>query len=525
MVGYGTTSRECVGATGDCTYDDFDQIFNVVLPLCIIDEESVIRRVNDSFCSFFEKTREEILFRRCSEVLSNGCRSKSNCVLEEALDGKALSPVEVEVLTANGNLRTCIVDGFPYVDRRGGRTGRMVGFTDITGRKQAETERARLEERLREVQKMESVGRLAGGVAHDFNNMLSVILGYTDILLESPSGGDEERSMIEEINKAGCRAQDLTRQLLAFSRRHALDRRVVDLNEIVRSNEKMLRQLTGERAVCQMYLSPVPARINADVLQILQVLMNLVVNARDAMRDGGKLLIETSRVTLDDESARKEGNLRPGAWALLLVSDTGQGMDQETKSFIFDPFFTTKEPGKGTGLGLSTVQGIVKQHGGYIVVESEPGHGTQFKVYLPRIEEDAAFRKLPSPLPGKVNGTETILLVDVEPMVRRLAGEILVPCGYKVIEAASPDEAIRLAEGYGGPLDLLLTDIVMPVMNGRELHRFLSMIRPGIRVLYMSGYAGDEEIDSCVTDDEGLFLDKPLTVDTLTRKVREVLDR
>ncbi len=386
------------------------------------------------------------------------------------------------------------------------------------------TERRRLEEQLRQSQKMEAVGRLAGGIAHDFNNLLTVVTGYSELLLAELPEGDPRRESAEEIRQAGSRAAALTQQLLAFSRRQVLAPRVLDLNAVVAGMERMLRRVIGEDVELTTALEPELWRARADPGQIEQVILNLVVNARDAMPRGGRLTIETANVELDEKFAGLYATIHPGPHVMLAVSDTGVGMDAELQSRLFEPFFTTKERGKGTGLGLSTVYGIVKQSGGSIWVYSEPGHGTTFKIYLPRCEEPLEEATVPDRPAAPAAGNETVLLVEDEPEVRRLVEKLLGLRGYRVLSAGSPADAIAIARRQEAPIDLLLTDVIMPGMNGRELARVLAGSRPRMRVLYMSGYTDAAISQQGILEPGTAFLSKPFTPDALARKVREVIE-
>ncbi len=388
------------------------------------------------------------------------------------------------------------------------------------------TERRALEQQLRQSQKMEAVGRLAGGIAHDFNNLLMVISGYSEFLLERLGAEPQFRGPAQEIASAAERATSLTRQLLAFSRKQMLAPRIVNLNDVATENLKMLTRMIGEDVDLVLVPGTSLWPVRADAGQIEQVIMNLAVNARDAMPSGGKLTIETSNVTLDEEYARFHGPLRPGDYVMVAISDTGAGMDAETQSHIFEPFFTTKGT-KGTGLGLSTVYGIVKQSGGYIWVYSEMGRGTTFKIYLPRVAsmgEPAAQLAAPIEVHKVEPGTETILLVEDEANLRYLARQYLEKQGYKVIEAADGAVAMQIAVAHEKVIHLLLTDVIMPGMNGRELAQRISEIRPNVKVLYMSGYTENVIGHNGMLDHGVTLLQKPFNLRDLRSKVREVLD-
>ena len=386
------------------------------------------------------------------------------------------------------------------------------------------TESRALEEQLRQAQKMEAVGRLAGGIAHDFNNLLTAILGYAQLAAARLKQEDPMRIELSEIEKAGQRAADLTRQLLAFSRKQVLQPRVLNLNEIVGDTDKMLRRLIGEDIEFTTSLKDRLGSVRADTGQIEQVLVNLAVNSRDAMPKGGKLTIETSEVELDESYSAFHFDVQPGPYVLLAVSDTGTGMDAKTLSHVFEPFFTTKEAGKGTGLGLSTVYGIVKQSGGHVAVYSEPGVGTTFKIYLPRVEglperASGSFKRA-----REAGGTETVLVVEDEEAVRRLVCRSLEAHGYKTVPAASASEALLACEKHAGEIHLMLTDVVMPHLSGRELAQRIAALRPRMKVLFMSGYTDNAIVHHGVLDAGMPFLQKPFTPRSVAQKVREVLD-
>ncbi len=384
------------------------------------------------------------------------------------------------------------------------------------------TEGRRLEEQLRQSQKMEAVGRLAGGVAHDFNNLLTAILGYCNLALDDLGPKDPSRRDLEEIRDAGERAATLTRQLLAFSRRQMLQPEPTDLNGLVQQTEKMLHRILGEDIELITALAPGLPEIMADPASIEQVIVSLAMNARDAMPSGGRLILETMVSELDDAYADSHATVLPGLYVMLAVTDSGEGMDAATRSRIFEPFFTTKPQGKGTGLGLATVYGIVKQTGGYIWVYSEPAHGTVFKVYLPLADAAYAAVAAPEPLPAS-RERETILLVEDEEAVRSLTAEVLSRQGFEVIDAQDGVEALRVAHSFAGPIHLLLTDIVMPHMNGRDLAEKLIAVRPDTKVLFMSGYT-DHAVVHRELSAGAPFLQKPFTPDALARKVRTLLD-
>ena len=388
------------------------------------------------------------------------------------------------------------------------------------------SERKQLQEQFLRAQKMEAIGQLAGGVAHDFNNLLTPILAYTQMALDKLAPGDPLRIKLNEIEKAGERAANLTRQLLAFSRRQIVKPQVINLNELILNMDKMLRRVIGEDLELITLCNPKLGPVKVDPGQIEQILMNLAVNARDAMQDGGKLIIKTANSDVDDEVMRQDAETTAGEYVVLTVSDTGTGIPDEVKAHIFDPFFTTKEVGKGTGLGLSTCYGIVEQNGGYIHVDSEPGEGATFKIYLPRIQGAVELGFSPSD-PGTLHrGGETVLLVEDDLSVKTAVAEMLSDSGYSVLEAANGVEAVGVAlDWVGKEIHLLLTDVVMPLMGGKELARRFRALHPGASVLYTSGYMNDAILRQGIIEHDTEFIQNPLTPAVLTRKIREVLDQ
>jgi two-component system, cell cycle sensor histidine kinase and response regulator CckA len=435
---------------------------------------------------------------------------------------KAVPLLEEQYLRLDGTAFDVEVTAAPLTFE--GRVGSIVFFRDITARKQAEEDRSSLQEQFHQAQKMESIGQLAGGVAHDFNNLLTVINGYSDLLLSTLKTGDPVRDKLAEIRKAGRTAAGLTQQLLAFSRRQVLDPRPLDLNDLVTDTQEMLQRLVGERIVLVTILAPSLGLVMADHVQTHQVLMNLVVNARDAMPAGGRLTIRTQNIEVNQGLAAECPGINPGPYVLLTVADTGAGIDSETRPHIFEPFFTTKGEGKGTGLGLSTVYGIVRQLGGGVLVESEVGKGTTFRIYIPQSGTEVPPAAVVPPASGTVRGSETVLVVEDQEEVRKMVVAALESRGYCVLEAARGGDALLLAEHHRGPIHLMVTDVVMPQMNGKELAERLKPLRPETKVLYVSGYGENLLADQGVLDPGVYYLPKPFTSRGLAAKVRTVLD-
>ncbi|HET8550096.1 MAG TPA: ATP-binding protein, partial [Bryobacteraceae bacterium] len=432
------------------------------------------------------------------------------------LEGIGVTNVELQRARKDGITVDVAVSTAPIRDWAGAVAGIMAAYVDLT-------ERKRMEQRLADAQKMEAVGRLAGGIAHDFNNLLTIITGYTQMLLDSSAPDDLAHEPTNEILLAAQRAAKLTNQLLTFSRRQVLQTQPVALDEQVVSMENLLRRTIGEHIHLRTHIAPGIPLVNANPGQIEQVIMNLAINARDAMPGGGTLTIEVGTAGSEDIQAWEAGVVQPGLYAMLAVHDSGHGIDRETLTRIFEPFFTTKEPGKGTGLGLATVYGIVKQHRGYIGVESEAGRDTVFRVYLPAAREiRPAVAQEEAAAPCR--GHETILVIEDESSLKRLVRGMLSAEGYTVLEAEAVEEALRLAETHKGPIHLLLSDVVMPGMGGPELARKLVALRPDLKVAFMSGYM-DHAVSREILADHGWFLEKPFTKAALLRLVRDVLDR
>jgi two-component system cell cycle sensor histidine kinase/response regulator CckA len=481
--------------------------------IAIADLTGATLEANDAYLGMFGYTREDFHAGRVhwGTMTPPEYRAVDQAAVESLQRTGVASPWEKEMLRKNGT-RVPVLLGVAMLEASATCITYVV---DLSKPRQ-------LEKQLRQAQKMEAVGQLAGGVAHDFNNLLTAILGYTELLEERLGEGTAGFEELEEIRKAGERAAGLTRQLLAFSRRQVLESRVLDLNAIVGDLEKMLRRLIGEDIDLVTTLDPSLSHLRADAGEVEQIIMNLVVNSRDAMPQGGKITIETANVELDEEYARNHISTRPGQYVMLAVSDTGIGMDAETQSHIFEPFFTTKGKDKGTGLGLSTVYGIVKQSGGWIWVYSEPSRGTTAKVYFPEVDENA------ETVPRRIEatsaaGSETILLAEDEAPVRKLARKALENLGYTVLEASRGEEALSIARSHAGPIHLVLTDVVMPEMGGADLASRVQELRPEARVLYMSGYTDDAIIRHKVLERGTHFLQKPFTPASLARKVREAL--
>jgi PAS domain S-box-containing protein len=482
--------------------------------IVIADLSGTTVEANDVYLHMLGYTRQELVEGkiRWDDITPPEYRDRDRLAVEELRRTGVSPPWEKELLRKDGS-RVPVLLGVAMLEASEGSC--IAYIVDLSKSRH-------LEDQLRQAQKIEAIGQLAGGIAHDFNNLLTAILGYSEMLEGQLADNAPLLSEVREIQKAGDRAASLTRQLLAFSRLQVLEPTVLDLNEIVRNFEKMWTRLISEDIDLVTALHPELGLVRADAGQLEQVIMNLVVNSRDAMPSGGKLTIETANVELDEAYARQHVSVRPGNYVMFAVSDTGVGMDATTQARIFEPFFTTKEMGKGTGLGLSTAYGIVKQSGGYVWVYSEPGKGSTFKVYLPRVEgvPAAAYPARPAAPP---RGDETILLVEDEELVRKLAHTLLEGLGYTVLEAPGGEHALEIARTHPGPIHLVLTDVVMPGMGGADLASRLHAARPGLRVLYMSGYTDDAIVRHKVLEPGTSFLQKPFTPAVLARKVREAL--
>ncbi len=492
--------------------------------IILLDKGGMILSYNQSFCRLFGFEKEEIEGKSINILYS----SKESFSYFERLayplaERNGSFRTEWYLIHKNGEEVPVEIIVTPIKSKEGFITGYVNIFRDISERKQMEKEKAYLEEQLRHSQKMEAIGRLAGGIAHDFNNLLTVIHGYCDISLFELPEGNPIRQNIEQIKATSKKASDLTRQLLTFSRRQSHNPIVLDLNAIVNNLEKMLRRIIGEDIELIKVLSENLGRVRADQSQIEQVILNLAVNARDAMSKGGKLIIETANIKLDETYCKTHLDINPGEYVLLSVTDTGMGMPPEVKEKIFEPFFTTKEKGKGTGLGLSIVYGIVKQSGGNIWVYSEPGKGTTFKIYFPRI--DQPFSEVQEREITEVSrGHETILVVEDDENVRVMVTRILTTLGYRVLNASDANEALGILRDKGGSIALVITDMIMPSMNGQELTDHLRQIHPHLKVLYMSGYTDITVHCQRILEDGVNFIQKPFTLDSLAKKVRDILD-
>lgn len=484
-----------------------------------VDLKGNLALVNDSLCEILGYARDDLIGKSYRDLMDVKNAKEIFKAYNEVFQSGISNPeFSYQVIRKDGTMRDVSVS----IALMRNSAGTPVGFSGIL---RDITERRHLEEQLRQAVKMEAIGRLAGGIAHDFNNLLTAIMGYSTMLgLEIPEEKSTRRKL-DQINRAAARAADMTRQLLAFSRKQVLEVSIVNFNELIIDIESMLRRLIGEDIELISQLGQDIGNVRADQAQLEQVVVNLSVNARDAMPKGGILTLETLDVFLDDSYCASHTDVKPGDYVLLCISDTGHGMTPETVAQAFDPFFTTKPKGVGTGLGLSTVYGIVKQHGGHVAVYSEVGRGTSFKIYLPRVHESLNAKHLEQRTEEKISGSETILLVEDEETVRDVAAEALESLGYCVLKAASPAEAARISANHTGSIHLLLTDVLLPQMDGKTLYESLAKNRSEMKVLYVSGYTENFIVHRGILDPEVSFLQKNFTVESLSRKVRMVIDQ
>jgi two-component system cell cycle sensor histidine kinase/response regulator CckA len=484
--------------------------------IAVLTPEGIVREMNQRWADIVGVPREELIGRHLRDFEKKGSELENSEAYDRMLVSDDAVSAPVKIATLDGS--SLVMEFSQSVIEVAGESLVLAIGRDVT-------EHRRLEEQLRQSQKLEVIGQLAGGVAHDFNNILTAILGFCELLLMDLGPDHAGRTDVFEIKSAGERAAALTRQLLAFSRKQILQANVLDINGVIKGMEPMLRRLLAANIDLVMSLPVEIGAIKIDPTQLEQIVVNLLVNAADAMPRGGKLTIETANVRLDEHYRGRHLPVTPGDYVMLAVSDTGVGMDGATSQRVFEPFFTTKEPGKGTGLGLATVYGIVKQSGGDIWVYSEPEHGSAFKIYLPQVTALVSARVKPFAVPEEVRrGSEVVLLVEDDEAVRRLARLILERAGYRVIEAGNPKQALLAAEHSGGRIDLLLSDLIMPESDGPPLFDRLRQMHPGARVLYISGYADDAVVRHGVIVEGTPFLQKPFTPLALSGKIREVLD-
>jgi two-component system cell cycle sensor histidine kinase/response regulator CckA len=513
---YAIERKRAESATRQCEERFHDLFENAKDILFTLDLEGRITSLNKSAEEVMGWSKNEALQKNIKSLVAPEHFGLCNQMMRRIVNEEPLQHFEISVLRKDG--RRAVLETSARLIRSNGKK------EGVQGTARDVTERRQLENMVRQSQKLEAIGRLSGGVAHDFNNLLCVISGHAEMLSERLGPANTAITNVTQIKKAADSAASLTRQLLAFSRKQVFHPQTLDLNVIVVETEKLLGRLIGEHIKFFTELDPALENVRVDPVQIEQVLVNLVLNARDAMPRGGKLTIETSNVDLEDQHESKRSLIPAGSYVMFAVTDTGCGMDEETQSRIFEPFYTTKELGKGTGLGLATVYGIVKQSGGFIWVYSEPGRGTTFKVYLPRVENPAT-----PPGPSKrqmeaCKGTETVLLVEDAGPLRALITEFLQDSGYAVLETENGNDAMRIASKFAGPIHLLLTDVVMPGMGGQQLADQLTRIRPEAKVLYMSGYPNDGIVHSGILAAGVVLLEKPFTREILLRRVRQVLD-
>ena len=490
---------------------------NLDMGVTLLDPDFNVVMTNAAQMRLFNGKSSGVIGRKCHEVFAELKSICPYCPARRAMAQGHAAEAEFDHIRSDGNHVNLRLRAFPTLNEKNQVSGCIEIMEDIT-------ERTRLEEQLRQAAQLEAIGRLAGGIAHDFNNLLTAMLGYSGMILQQMTKANPYRDKVFQINRAAERASELTRQLLAFSRKQVLSVKVLDINPIIADFEKILRRLLGADIELVTTLDPALDQALADPSQVEQILLNLAINARDAMPTGGKLTMTTANAILDKDYCQIHPDLQPGRYVTFSVSDNGVGMDPSTKANIFDPFFTTKEKGKGTGLGLSTVYGIVKQHRGHVSVTSQPGSGTTFKVYLPSASPRPDQIEMEEAVASFRRGNETILVVEDEEIVRNLTTESLELLGYSVHSAGHPEEAQRFCEEYPEPIHLLLTDVCLPAMDGTRLYSSLSSVRPDMKVVYVSGASQNDMAGQGALRSSGHFLQKPFTLDILAAKVREVLD-
>ncbi|MDD2901588.1 MAG: PAS domain S-box protein [Syntrophales bacterium] len=491
-----------------------DLFFYAPIGIYIVQKRK-LRLVNPGFQKITGYSEKELLGNDCLNLATPEYKDKIRVSAVDMLKGKTTTPYEYQFQTKGGEIRWAMES--VTTTSFNGKKASIGYFMDIT-------ERKRLENQLTQSQRMEAVGILAGGIAHDFNNLLTAIMGYGELMKMDLDKNDPHYHYNDEIMKTATRGSTLTHQLLAFSRKQILQPSVLSINNLVSSMEKLLRRLIGEDIELVTRIAPELGAVRADKGQIEQIIMNLAVNARDAMPYGGKLTIETSNALLDETYGRTHLDVAPGRYVMLAVSDNGLGMDAATQAHIFEPFFTTKTLGQGTGLGLATVYGIVKQSGGHIWVYSEEGQGTTFKIYLPQVEEAVTVSGPKTVVTTQLKGSETILVVEDDDTLRNVIARGLKKYGYKVLTAANGGEALMTCEKKKGPIHLLLTDVILPQMGGRELAERLTLLRPDMKVLYMSGYTENAIVHHGILNEDVGFLQKPFKVNAMAQKIREILD-
>ncbi|MDQ1330600.1 MAG: hypothetical protein QG578_864, partial [Thermodesulfobacteriota bacterium] len=492
-------------------------------PMIVYDIMGNVIYLNPAFAGLFGWSLEERIGKKMDDFVPDENWPETRMMIDMMIAGKNFSGIETRRLTRDGRIIPVSISGSCYRNQEGYIEAGVINLRDITEIRRAEAEKKKLEEQYRQAQKMEAIGQLAGGVAHDFNNMLNIILGYAQMALIKIEKSGQINAELQEIMGAARRSADLVKQLLAFARKQTIAPKELDLNVTIEGMLNMLRKLIGE----DIDLLWMPAEnlwpVKMDPVQVDQIMANLAVNARDSISGVGKITIETGNVEFDDSYCIQHDGFIPGQYAMLAVSDNGCGMDKETRDKIYEPFFTTKESGKGTGMGLATVYGIVKQNNGFINVYSEPGKGTTFKIYMPRCRDEAMVTDEPRLEAGQLNGTETVLLVEDDEVLLKMAETMLEEFGYHVLTAGSPGEAIELAGQYAGEIHLLMTDVVMPEMSGRDLQKRFSELRPGAKCLFMSGYTANVIAHHGILDEGVNFLQKPFIMNDLAYKVRIAL--